>query len=154
LELQKVLPEGSEQEDRALNNIPSESVSQVFNVTIYGGTNAVAAGNSVHQRAVQAVTHLDIDSLVAYFRNNDVEEDDLADLVEAIEADEARESSVEEMDTPGPRTRSWMSKMFGKAMSGAWKVTTDVAGKVLSEGISSYYDFGGADLPPPDTMLV
>jgi hypothetical protein len=136
LELQQIDPDVIESE-KAVAELPRDQVSNVFNYTVYGNHNVLAAGNEVSQSVSQSVARHDQASLTAYFRDHGVAEEDLAELVQAVEAD--GQPRTEEF---GSRVRTWMGTMIAKAFQGSWKVALDTAPKLITEGISSYYGWG------------
>lgn len=67
-----------------------------------------------------------------------VQEDDIAELEAAIQADPQPESKGKF----GPKVSEWMGKMISKAASGAWNIGTGAAGNLLGSALTSYYGLG------------
>ncbi len=106
--------------------IPEERVSQVFNTTIYGGTNnVVTAGRDARQR-------IDVDVELAG-RFDDVRNDLLAAGLSAGEVDELRDALMQDVASGaqngqvGPATKSWLG---GLAVRSAEAGTSATAGIV------------------------
>ena len=118
-----------------LNNhaFAPDVVRNLFNINIYGDSNFVASGENVKQR-VNKVQERDIDSLVSFLRELNIERDDLSEIEEAVSA---------EPDAPdgqyGPKVRTWLGGMISKSASRAWNMGLDAASKVLTNALNDYY---------------
>ena len=119
------------------NPIPQEKVSQVFNTYISGNVQNVSTGsyNSTYAGDFNIIKN-DLNSLLSYLKKNGVEGNDIDELKSAIVDD--KNGNVEEKKI-GPKVMAWMTGMFNKAAKGTWKIGTDIAIKVLTKAISSYY---------------
>jgi hypothetical protein len=116
--------------------VPQERVTQIFNTYITGNVQNVATGSSnFSQISKIKITHSDFSSLADHLREEGVEESDLKELQQAL-ADDGAEA---ERKPFGKRATAWMGKMIGKAASGTWKVSIDVASNVLAKALSQYY---------------
>lgn len=135
LEIEVQAPDAGE----ALPNrppLPQDRVSQVFNNYIYGSLQNLAAGsNHVSQSGTFIVTNGDLDSLEQYLTSIEVEKEDIVKLRECIRGD----AEMTGRPTFGERVQSWVGVMVGKAASGAWSVSTSVAGALLGKALSQYY---------------
>ena len=83
----------------------------------------------------------DIEELIGKLSEQGVQEDDLADLREAV----SLEPGIAPDGSLGQRVSDWIGKMASKALSGAWPIGKSIgvgtASKLLSEAIMSYYGF-------------
>ena len=139
LELQQISSDILEADEADLMKIPKEAVNNAISIAIHGGTNAIASGSGFTQKVHQQVVHNDQSSLFNVLRENGVEQADLDELREAIEADgEPKDKQI------GPRVQGWMGKMLLKAGQGIWKVGTEAASKILTDGLLAYYALGPA----------
>lgn len=138
LELEKLAPDAGEAQP-GQQPVAQEKVANVFNVTVLGGTSVITSESSNVNVAIGAeIKANDIGSLLTYLRGLDVEEKDLAELTEAIAADER----PTEPTKLGARVSAWVGKMLGKAASGAWKIAAPAASQLLVKAISIYYGLG------------
>ena len=82
---------------------------------------------------VNQVQKGNMNSLLDHLRGENVSEDDLQALKEALAQDK---------DTPNnglePMTRAWVGNMVAKASSGVWKIGLDKAGAVLMNALNNY----------------
>ena len=130
LELQdsRVTPEAL-----STGEIDPELVRKAVDVRIYGNNNVIAVGEEVHQE-VSNVSQQNLDSLLEHLRGNDVSDNDLIELKQAI---------LSETQPPtghfGPKVSSWIGGMVSKAASGAWNASIAVAPGILQNAIRSYY---------------
>lgn len=132
LAIQELRPEAVESDD-ALQTIPPERISHVFQIAVYGGQPVIAAGHDLSQQVIQ-VTKGSMPDLVKVFRGLGVDEHDLKELESAI-----KEEGKPPEGQLGNRVKAWMSKMMTKAFDGSWKVTTSVAAEVIKKAIFAYY---------------
>ncbi len=133
LELTEINPEIMESES-AITSIPSDTVQNIFNLTVHGNNNVVAGGTSVHQEVTQSISSYDQDALINFFRTQGIPEDDLTELDHAIQED-----GEVEKGNYGKNVQAWIGKMTVKAAQGVWKVALDTAPKILTSGLSDYY---------------
>lgn len=116
--------------------LPQEKVSQVFNTYISGNVQNVATGSThVIQAGGFIVMQGDFESLQKHLMSLGVEEYDIADLDNAIQEDKEAKGKP----ALDKCVQAWIGKMVGKAASGAWKVSTSVAGAVLGKALSKYF---------------
>jgi hypothetical protein len=135
LEIEGEAPDAGEAPPNA-PPLPQEKVSQVFNTYISGNVQNVATGSShVTQSGDIIVMPGNFDSLRKHLASLGVEEPDITDLDNAIKKD----TKAQGKPALGKRVQSWIGKMVGKAASGAWKVSTSVAGTVLGKALSKYF---------------
>jgi hypothetical protein len=139
LKLTDINPEIKESEE-AISELPKDKVRNVFNYTIYGDHNVVAAGEDVNQDVKQVVPENDTEELISYFQSLGVSADDTNKLVEAIERDDEPDKG-----DFGENVQSWIGRMITKASQGVWEVGLNAAPKLITKGLASYY---GWDVPP------
>ncbi|MBI4222552.1 MAG: hypothetical protein HY607_07695 [Planctomycetes bacterium] len=119
------------------NPIPQEKVSQVFNTYISGNVQNVSTGShNVSHAGDFRIVENDLEALLSYLEENGVGGKDLDGLRSAIRDDK---NGNPEEKAIGPRVMRWMTDMFNKAAKGTWKIGSDIATKVLTKAISSYY---------------
>ncbi len=134
LAIEAELPGGSE-EALEESTISEEKVSQVFQTHIYGDVGSLAQASSRFAQIGEVrIGHNDFESLKAFLTKYRVEDVDIEDLKEALDAD-ANDGVA---DRIGPQSSSWIGNMVEKASSGAWGVATSVAAHVLTDAISQY----------------
>jgi hypothetical protein len=114
--------------------IPEERVSQIFNNYIYGSVGSVSSGHRITQTTQQNINSGDFDSLASFLRNVGFNDSDIAELKDAVDAEEAPEK-----DGFGPKVADWIGKAVGKVAQGGMKISTSVASSVLSEALKNYY---------------
>ena len=100
---------------------------------VYGDRNVVATGEQVSQQ-VSIVRKNDADSLLAYLREQGVEEEDLQELRDAVDSEPEAPGG-----SNGPRVRKWLDDMMDKASAGALKVGFVAARKMLPEALKGFY---------------
>lgn len=138
LEIEAEAPDAGEAPSN-VKPISEEKVSKVFHTHIMGNVGALAVGNgSVTQSAQIKVVQNDLEALKRFLASEGIATYDLDELDRAIKDD--AESGVK--DHIGSNVASWIGKMLAKAGTGAWKVTTTVAGNMLTKAIASYYGLG------------
>ncbi|MEP7153296.1 MAG: hypothetical protein ABI856_16460, partial [Nitrospira sp.] len=112
----------------------SSRVSQIFNMTVYGGyVNLV--GSASHSPIEFNIEMKNFSSLERVLRENGIEEDDVKELKAALESGEQPTLNK----GFGPRVSAWIAKMMMKAAEGSWKVGIGAAGTLLAQAISKYY---------------
>ncbi len=141
LELEQQFPDLAESEEAA-KEIPREQAASIFHTYVYGGQNVVASGQNISQHTVFPPPDLspgDLEALLDYVRELKVPEEDVLELREALEEDEASSEPGE----PGPRTKGWLASLALKGFEGA---SSGAAGQVVEyvgKAIAQYY---GIDL--------
>ena len=120
-------------EDLDNRTVSPEVVRNLFNFNIYGDRNIVASGEHVKQR-VNTVQEGNIDSLLGFLRELNIDNNDLSELKDAVSS---------EPNAPdgryGPRVRAWLGGMISKAASSTWNVGIEVASKMLTDALNGYY---------------
>ncbi len=134
LAIEAELPGGSEASLEE-STISEEKVSQVFQTHIYGDVGSLAqASSGFAQIGEVRIGRNDFDSLKGFLTKYHVEDVDIEDLKEALDADANDGIS----DRIGPQSSSWIGNMIEKSSSGAWSVAVSVAAHVLTDAISQY----------------
>jgi hypothetical protein len=112
----------------------NDLVSSLFNSSVFGNNTTIIVGDNNKQN-VKNITKGNFESLKKEFIENDIDESDLNELKEIIDNDNPDIKTKQF----GSKVKGWMSKMMIKSMDGTWKVGIGAAGKVLADGIGTYY---------------
>lgn len=91
--------------------------------------------STVTQSLSMNVQKGDWGSLDKYLRSLEVEDGDITELKEAIQA----EPALAGQSVFGTRVGGWIGKMVAKAASGVWRVGIAAAGNLLASAIRAYY---------------
>jgi len=139
LELEAAYPDAGKSEPGE-TPLPKEEVNRVFqqNITqnFHGPVANVASGHAIEQTGTVNIQQGDFRKLATFLQENGVAELDILDLKTAIDGDGHLEPTSK---TFGKSVSSWIGKMVAKSAEGVWKVGTDVASKLLVEGIKAHY---------------
>jgi hypothetical protein len=117
--------------------IAAARVEQVFNMTIHGGSNTIAAGNVVTQQVGSQVITGDMASLEKELQKLGVPLPEIEELREAIETDDQPEAKEF-----GPKVQNWLGKAITKMAQGSWKTVTDAAPKLIVKALIHYLGLG------------
>ncbi len=135
LKIEAEAPDAGETEPN-VQPIANERVTQIFNTYIQGDVTNLATGIQPTIESTQVtIVKNDLNSLKNYLSSIGLEEQDIAELTEAIDADE---NSRNQNDL-GSRVKSWLSKMGSKAGTSSWNVAKTVATQLLIKALSQYY---------------
>lgn len=135
LEIEGEAPDAGEAPPNA-PPLPQEKVTKVFNTIITGDVQNVAMGNShVTQSGDTIIIPGNFESVRQYLTSLGVDALDIAELDNVIQED----TKTLGEHALGKSVQAWIGKMVGKAESGAWKVSTSVAGTVLGKALSKYF---------------
>jgi hypothetical protein len=116
------------------------AVREVFRNAVFGDNATIVLGSGSIQGISNSIVRNNFDSLAGALRKQNVNEDDIAALQQAIENDaEAEEHKSQQL---GPRVRRWVGDMVAKAGSAAWQVGIGAAGNILGAAIGAFYGFG------------
>ena len=111
------------------NDVPA-----MFHGAVFGDNAVVVIGDHNHTKISSVVKKGDFESLAAWLKKGKVEEADIVELKQAINADgELREGEY------GERVKAWMRKMTGKAIDGSWNIGIGAAGTLLAEGLKAFF---------------
>jgi AbiTii len=139
LELEASYPDAGEAKPGE-TPLSKEEVNRVFqqNITqnFHGPVANVASGHAIEQAGTVNIQQGDFRTLKTFLQENGVAEQDIRDLKTAIDGDGHLEPTSKIF---GKSVASWIGKMVAKSAEGAWKVGTDVASKLLVEGIKAHY---------------
>lgn len=120
--------------DDSVNNTINTIMSQtVINTTGHGNLINTGNENSIVNNSVINAT--DFESLRAFLKDINVEEEDINELQTVIDND----NPVIEEKKMGSKVGDWTKKMLGKAVDGSWKISLAIAGKLLADSIQTYY---------------
>ena len=141
LELEEQFPDlaGSEE---AARNIPKEEAASIFNTYVHGGQNVIASGQDIIQHTVFSPPDLspgDLEALLDYMRELNLPEEDVAELQEALEEDEASSEPGE----LGPQTTGWLGRLAMKGFEGA---SSGAVGQVVQHAGKAVAQYYGVDL--------
>lgn len=135
LEIEKEAPDAGEAPPN-IKPIPEEKVTQVFNTYISGNVQNVATASSDFSQSGEfTIRHGDYDSLAFYLKSQNVPEEDIISLKEAI-AEDDKEAPTQGV---GKKVSNWIGKMLSKAGTAAWNISTSSAGTLLTKAIAQYY---------------
>lgn len=109
-------------------------VAQIFNTTIHHGSMNLV-GSATNSSVTQSVGSGDLESLSKALKEVGVPATEIHELQEAVRA----EPVLKRGGAFGPRVAAWLGEAIKKAATGAWDVSINVAGDVLSKAICSYY---------------
>lgn len=135
IELERSVPAAAEvMLDGASGTVAnSDAVTQITNQVVYGNVTSITGGAGANINV--AIGKGDDHSFVQYLAQAGIDEPDAKELAEIV-ATEQPENSEQPF---GSRAKVWITKNIGKALNGTWKVTVDVATKVLTEAALKYY---------------
>lgn len=113
--------------------IEKEKVSQIFNFTINGGNNNLAAGSTDVTQSlsvqVQSISKGDPESLRHFLLERGVPEEDAAEVTEIVKSEPATPTGL------GPRAKAWLATVPGKLASSSWEMTKAVTVELLTAAI-------------------
>lgn len=114
--------------------------SDLFRNAVFGDNATVVVGNGNVQNIKNAITQNDFGSLAEELRKHAVQEEDIASLKIAIDADvDAPELDDKKL---GANVRGWVKKMLSKTTDAVWNINLGVAGGLLTEALKAYYGSG------------
>jgi hypothetical protein len=118
---------------------PEERERAAASTQIHIGNFQGVLGDVSHSQITQdldmSVSAHDFGTVRNCLASKGVEEDDIAELEAAIQAD----PQPKRTGNFGPKVSGWMGKMISKAASGAWNIGTGAAGNLLTTVLASYY---------------
>ncbi len=125
---------GGVEDDKVKVVAQKNDVPSIFNNAVFGDNAVVVIGDHNQTKISNVAKKGDFESLAAWLKKGKVEEADIAELKEAINAD--GEISPGEY---GERVKAWMLKMTGKAIDGSWNIGIGAAGSLLAEGLKAFF---------------
>lgn len=130
LELEALDPQAGDS-PASRSSVSSQSITQIFNAQVLGGTLNWAAGTGGVTQTIVNVVPGDFDSLAAYLRQQGVDNTELTELRGAVDAD-AVEGVTKE---PGPRVRDWIGKVTLRLAQSGSRITEGATGALIAEAI-------------------
>lgn len=119
----------------SLAEFPQERSQKIFHTVVLGNVGNLSYGSSgVSQTAEIHVAENNLSSLRKFLEKYNVTEEDICELVNALNEDE----ELDQQGKLGKSTSEWIGKMVGKAVSGAWKVSSSAAADLLKQAILTY----------------
>ena len=115
--------------------VATEVARNLFINNIYGDHNIVGSGEQVNQR-VSTVQKGDMDSLVRFLREYNIDDDDIGELKDAVSSE-----PIAPDGNYGPKVQAWLGGMISKAASSTWNVGVQIASKVLTDALKGYYGY-------------
>jgi len=109
----------------------------IFHAAVFGDNTTIIVGNENKTTVTNTVTKGDFKSLAETFRKAGVEEADIVELDAAVREDDA--AAVVATKQYGPRVKTWMATMTGKAIDGVWALGLSAGAQVLGTAIGAYY---------------
>jgi len=99
------------------------------------GNNATIIVGDNNQLKISNVTKGNFEDLRNLFSKNNITDEDLNELKNILE----QEQPNTEKEIFGKETNGWISRMVNKCLDGSWSIGIGAAGKLLADGIKSYY---------------
>ena len=119
----------------SLAEFPQERAQQIFQTVVMGDVGNLSYGSSgFSQTAEFPVAENNLSSLREFLKKHNVTGGDICELVTALKEDE----EPDQQGKLGKRTSEWIGKMVGKAISGAWGVSSSAAADLLKQAILTY----------------
>ena len=110
--------------------------ASMFNNAIFGDNVTIMVGDNNRQNVKNKVSRGDFESLAIILRENQVQERQIAELQQAIEAD----GDIRDQEGKfGPRVRIWLKDMLARAIDTSWQVEVAVASNLLTTALMAYY---------------
>jgi hypothetical protein len=109
--------------------------------TVHGNFQGIAGNvtnSSITQEQSMTITQSDFQSLRSYLVAAGLTDHDIDGLEAAIRLDPTPDSP----EQIGEKVSSWIGKMVTKAASGAWQISTNAAGGLLTNAVWAFYGFG------------
>jgi len=92
------------------------------------------SGNVIQKNKIK-VKKNDLPSLKEFLSSSGIEDSDIEMLEQAIQADGNPTTKGEY----GEKVQSWIGKMISKTASGAWIISTAIAGELITKALGAYY---------------
>ena len=127
-------PKAGETNSSAPESPSSDKITQIFNMTVHGGT-ANLVGTANNSSVAFNIGSNDFESVRRALQSNGVSEQDITELERALAVDKPPQSP----EQFGPKVSSWIAGMMKKASEGTWSVGIATAGNLLAKIISEYY---------------
>lgn len=133
LQIERENPEAGDVAPGDPRPVAETTVNHIFNTTITGGHNIVQSGVTNVIEYARQVTKGDWVSLSTALNELGVNDDEIHELRQAIDADAATDGEV-----PGSRTQSWIGGVMTRALRGGMAVGAEVVAQVVALAIAGY----------------
>jgi hypothetical protein len=133
LAIEREYPHAGERSESP-SSVDQRKITQIFNTTITGGSMNLV-GSAAHSAVSLTVGSGDMDAVRRQLEDLGATAAEIQSLQKALKEEPAPKVGA----GFGPRVAEWLGHAIGKAASGAWKVGVDVASKVLTKMLCSYY---------------
>ena len=127
-------PNAGDPKSNAPESPSSDTITQIFNTTVYGGP-ANLVGTARDSSVDFNIVSTDFESMRRVLQANGVSEEDITELREAVDSDEIPKSAGQF----GPKVSSWIAGMMKKASEGTWGVGIAAGGNLLAQILSKFY---------------
>lgn len=111
----------------------TDRLSQIFNITIWGGSNTIAAGSGTASQLLGAVVPGDLRAFRTVLASLGVDREAATDLERAISEDQA-----EGADGIGCRAKEWIARTSAVVAKGGLVVGSEAAGGMLAQIVMRY----------------
>ncbi|KVR44341.1 hypothetical protein WK16_01035 [Burkholderia ubonensis] len=109
----------------------------MFASAVFGDNATVVIGSNNETTITNTVTKGDFTALANAFKATGVNATDVEELRAAVDDDDP--TDVAETMQFGPKVKTWMGKMYVKAIDGAWGIGIGAAGNLLADALGRYY---------------
>ena len=117
--------------------IEREKVSQIFNITINGGNNNLAAGSSEVSQSLTvqlaSIASGDPNSLRRFLLDQGLPETAAAEAAEIVKTEAPTPTGL------GPRARAWLTQVPGRLGSASWEMAKNVTVELLAAALKKAY---------------
>lgn len=115
----------------------NQQITKFMSQTIInkGDGNVINTGDKAEIKASINIQKGDFESLRKHLSELGIQSQDIDELKAVIDVDQPDLGK----GTFGQSVNHWIQKMFGKALDGAWQVSTGAAGTLLAEAVKTYY---------------
>jgi hypothetical protein len=134
IELQREYPELAEGE--ISDHAPTQrQLTQIFNVTIAGGSGFSVGGNTFVNSINQQVIAGDLESLRSFLLDQGVTAGEVAELEELLP-----EATPAQLDDEGSPIRRWVGSAAGKIAAGGSDLLKTAAKEIIKQAVGAYLD--------------
>jgi hypothetical protein len=121
------------------DQLRSRGSKSILENASFGDNASIQIGDNNIQNVDIGISAGDFQSLAQELRRHNVSSTDLSELKNAIDKDKgAPELSHRKF---GPSVRSWIAKMFEKAVETSWQIEIGMVGSLLAASLQKYYGF-------------
>lgn len=113
-----------------------EKISSLFSSAVFGNNTTIIVGDNNTQTLTNSNNSSgNFEELKKVLLEAGINEKDVQELEVIIDTDNPNPLNNEF----GPKVKSWVGNMLGKAMDNSWKIGLGAAGKLLADAITRYY---------------